>query len=824
MNRRSILTKTGKGLMEATGKTSALSRDHRTILKEIDGKVSVSELMQKFAKMTEPELLEALRSMEREGYLREFVGKQEASRPPIPRTPTAPSPADGGEDLDFTAFTPAKPSAKTNEDARLQAQAQEIARQAQAMRAREEAAAKARAEAAARARAEAEHKARLSARAGLSAQADPSADAQAKAQTDALDQARREAEERQRREAEEKARREAVTRAVIEAEQAAKREAEERVRREIEERTRRETEERARHEGEARTRREAEEKVKRDAEERVRREAEERVRREIEERARREEEERPRREEELRRRAEEEARERRETEDREALERSLREQEENARREAEYREREEELRRQEEERARSESEEEARRAEEEEKRAEEEQKRAKEEKKRIRAEEKAQAKAAKKARKAARAKHKAWRGDEEARDSKEASLSARELWAKRRPGGPAKQFAVMLLLTLIVPVAAHPFVPLESSSYEKAAQAWLGEPVKIGTVNLTLLPIPQLKFEKVVIGKEHAMRVAVIKAVPVITSLLGERMSLKSFELEGATFPREFLPALLQDKGRRGSLGVQRVAAKGLKIDIPELGLPALDVDASLAPDGALKSVAISNAEHKLSVKLQPLGGRAAIEISSDSFPLPIGVDLGLSEFLAKGTVTRGELALSEAEARVFGGRLLGTVHLRWSGGWSMEGELTVRQMEAGKIAAPLLAGGTLQGKGVYSMKGLLPERLILNAQLEGNFTIQKGSITNVDMTRLLQGSGSGGGTTLFSEMSGGVSADANRIVVRQVRMAAGLLTGTGQGEMDPQKNLSGRMQIEIRAQSVQARATLTVAGTLQNPQFRRSN
>ena len=831
MNRRSILTKTGKGLMEVTGKTSALSRDLRNILKEIDGKVSVSELLQKFAKMTEPELLEALRSMERDGYLREFIGKQEeASRPPIPRTPTAPSSADGGEDLDFTAFTPAKPSAKTNEDARLQAQAQEIARQAQAMRAREEAAAKARAEAAARARAEAEHKARLSARAGLSAQAEPSADAQAKAQTDALDQARREAEERQRREAEEKARREAVARAVIEAEHAEKQKAEERIRREIEERTRRVNEEKARHEAEARARRDAEEKVRRDAEERAKREAEERIRKEIEERMRREEEERPRREEELRRRAEEEARERRETEEREALERSLREQEENARREAEYREREEELRRQEEERARSESEEEARReeeekrAEEEEKRAEEEKKRAKQEEKRIRAEEKAQAKAAKKARKAGRAKAKAWRGDEEARDSKDASLSARELWAKRRPGGLAKQFAVMLLLTLIVAVAALPFVPLESSSYEKAAQAWLGEPVKIGTVNLTLLPIPQLKFEKVVIGKEHAMRVAVIKAVPVITSLLEERMSLKSLELEGATFPREFLPALLQDKRRRGSFGVQRVAAKGLKIDIPELGLPALDVDASLAPDGALKSVAISSAEHKLSVKLHPLGERAAIEISSDTFPLPIGADLGLSEFLAKGTVTRGELALSEAEARAFGGRLLGTVRLRWSGGWSMEGELTVRQMEAGKIAAPLLAGGTLQGKGVYSMKGLLPERLILNAQLEGNFTILKGSITNVDMTRLLQGSGSGGGTTLFSEMSGGVSADANRILVRQVRMAAGLLTGTGQGEMDPQKNLSGRMQIEIRAQSVQARTTLTLGGTLQNPQFRRSN
>src|SRR6266516_4815511 len=695
----------------------------------------------------------------------------------MPRTPTAPSAADAGEDLDFTAFTPAKPSAKTGEDARFQAQAQEIARQAQATRAREEAAARARAEAAARARAEAEYKARLSERAGLSAQADSKADTQA----EALDQARREAEERQRREAEEKARREAVARAVIEAEQAEKHKAEERIRREIEERTRRVNEEKGRHEAEARARIETEARAKVEGEMRARRESEER--------ARREEEERPRREEDLRRRTEDEARERREGE----------------------------------ERARREAGEESQRAEEEERRAKEE-----EEEKRVREEEKARAKAGKKARKAAKAKERARedarRGDDEARDPNEAALSARELWAKRRPGGLAKQFAVMLLLTLVVAVAALPFVPLESAQYEKVAQAWLGQPGKLGTVNLPLLPLPQLKLEKVVIGKEHPMRAAVIKATPVVTSLLGDRISLKSLELEGATFPREFLSALLQNKGRRVSFGVQRIVARGLKIDIPELNLPALEVDARLSADGALQAVAISNAERKLSVKLQPQGERAAIEISADAFPFPIGVDPGLSEFLAKGTVTRGELALSEAEARAFGGRLLGTVRLRWASGWSMEGELTVRQMEAGKIAAPLLAGGTLQGKGVYSMKGLLPERLILNAQLEGNFTIQKGAITNVDMTRLLQGSGSGGGTTLFSEMSGAVYADANRLLVRQIRMASGLLNGTGQGEMDPQKNLSGRMQIEIRAQSVQARATLAVTGTLQNPQFRRSN
>src|SRR5258706_12494757 len=130
--------------------------------------------MRTFSKMTEPELLEALKSMEREGYLREFVGKQEEAPRAPARPPISQSSTDGGEDLDFTAFTPAKPSGRTSEDAKLHAQAQDIARQAQATRAREQAAAKAKAELAPRARAEAEQKARLPTRAGLSTHSDES--------------------------------------------------------------------------------------------------------------------------------------------------------------------------------------------------------------------------------------------------------------------------------------------------------------------------------------------------------------------------------------------------------------------------------------------------------------------------------------------------------------------------------------------------------------------------------------------------------------------------------------------------------------------------
>src|SRR6266571_2845227 len=843
MNRRSTVTKTGKGLREATGKTDKLSRDLRDILKEIDGQVSFSTLLNALDRYTEPELLEALRGLEREGYVREFVGQQDggpASRP-VPRSPGSPAAGGARDDLDFTSLGSAP-----------------VARNADA--------------------------------------ANPKTGTHGQVSTDALDRARREAEERARRDVQEKARREAEERIRKDAEERTKREAEEKARRSAEERLRRETEEKARREAEARARREAEERARKEAEERARKEAETRARRDPveqaqrdeEERAKRQIEERARREQELRLRMEEEERKRREEKERgreeerrrkdeaeraqrneqerqvrEALERAQREQEEKERREAdekvrreeesereereererhekerERKESEEQERREAEDRARAEEEarrkEEEKRAKEEEARRKEEEKRAKEEEKKAKAEAKARAKAEAKAaalaRKEAREKEKAER--EEARRrakaaerAEDAGRPAREVWARRRSSRSlGKPIAAALLVVVLCAIAAIPFLPIDPAPYEKAAQDWLGEPVEIGSVKLSLIPSPQLRFEKVVIGKVSQMRISAISASPEIGFLMGDRRAFKSIELEGATVPREFLSVLLSEKGRGESLHIERVVAKGLKLDIPELNVPALDLSAKLGLDGALRSVTLSNGERRLSLTLQPRGGRASIEMSAGVLPLPIGSNLALEDFSAKGTVTASGLALNEFEARAFDGVLKGSARLRWSGGWSLEGEITARRMQAARIAAPIIAGGLLEGKGTYSMTARTVDKLFSSARIEGNFTLQKGSITNVDMTRLLQGSSSGGGTTVFSELSGNVSADPNRLQVRQLRLVAGLLSGSGLMEMDPQQNLSGRMQLELRAQSVQARATLAVSGTLKNPQFRRSN
>src|SRR5262252_7401677 len=100
MNRQSTLTKTAKGLMEATGKTSDLSRDLRNLLKEIDGKVTVGQLQMRQELFTEAKFMDALKSLELEGYVREQA-PQASEPPPSPKSKPGEG---GGGDLDFTAI------------------------------------------------------------------------------------------------------------------------------------------------------------------------------------------------------------------------------------------------------------------------------------------------------------------------------------------------------------------------------------------------------------------------------------------------------------------------------------------------------------------------------------------------------------------------------------------------------------------------------------------------------------------------------------------------------------------------------------------------
>ncbi len=345
MNPTAIFSKTGKGVQEASGKTSNLSRADRAVLKEIDGKTAHGNIAVKFEKIPADKFDALIQQFDKDGYIREVSsGSQPAAAPtarsvPAAKAPAKAPPSGGGDDdeMDFTQAIklppkgPAAPAApkppQVDLAAAARADTERKAKEQQALdyRGRQEAETKAKAEAEAKARAAAEARAKADAeskaRAAAEARARAEADAKTHAEADAKVKAAREAAVRMATEV--KARLEADLNAKLETERKAREDAERR----------------AAEAGE-RARKELEEKAKRDAEElRLRLEAEMKAKLD-EERKAREEEDRKRREEDDRRRAEEDRKRRKEDEERRAkedAERKAREEEDRKRREEDER-------------------------------------------------------------------------------------------------------------------------------------------------------------------------------------------------------------------------------------------------------------------------------------------------------------------------------------------------------------------------------------------------------------------------------------------------------------------------------------------------------
>lgn len=80
-NPETFYSKTGKGVQEANGKTSLLSREERAILSAIDGRTTSRDLVAKFESVDMVELFALVDRMEEEGFIRSEVRRAPAPKP-----------------------------------------------------------------------------------------------------------------------------------------------------------------------------------------------------------------------------------------------------------------------------------------------------------------------------------------------------------------------------------------------------------------------------------------------------------------------------------------------------------------------------------------------------------------------------------------------------------------------------------------------------------------------------------------------------------------------------------------------------------------------
>src|SRR5205809_812957 len=791
MRPNAIYSKSGKGVQEASGKTSLLKREHRTVLAAIDGRATLADVAQKSGNEYDAEFQRLIIQLDKDGFIREVssgaaAGPAAAAAKPAGKLDTA-------IDLDFSSLAS---SQKANTAPQPTRPPPPPAPRAPAV----DMAAKAAAERRAKEQESALHRARKEAEEKAGAERERQrAEAEAKVRAETETKLRVEAEKKLREETAHQARADAVAKAQelkarLDAERKAREEAERRL--EEERRAREEIERKAREEAE-RIRQEAEEQARREAEALLRQIEEARKAREAAERSTREEMSRARREREERASRAEERKQQPEGPaeappprpqaapgsdkfadslfaDLETLNK-----------------REEESRKQDEETERArESEERSRKAKEE-------------------------------AILAAKT-----RGDMASGGSAPQDRRAKAL--KRGPGVAAayrrqesnwgKPVTIALVVILGVALGALHVIPISTADYEKAAREALGQPVRLGSGRVSLWRGVHYEFRDVRIGER--VRIAEVRAFPALDALFEEKKIFKRVELEGAAVPQDVLGEALFARANGENFKVGRVLAKQLKLEGP-LPLPPLDVDVALDATGMPRVVSLAGPEN-LVANLSSKGAELEFEMSATSFALPIAPALSLDQFGMKGTLTRRGMNISSWDGAALNGSVSGTAKVRWGGTWNVEGAVTARGINAAVFAPALLLEGRGEGTGRFWMTGAEPAKLASGGRLEGNFTVNKGVLGSFDLSRAIQ---TGGrqvtGRTQFTEMNGQAIYNAGAVALRNVNIGAGALNAGASADIAQSGALSGRIVIDVRTSTQALRAILILGGTVKEPQVK---
>ncbi|MHB9102773.1 MAG: hypothetical protein ACYC2E_14840 [Sulfuricella sp.] len=852
MDLTTVYSKTAKGVQAITQKSKRLPADLARALSLVDGRATVEEILEKATELPTSALPQTLADLAKDGYLKAVA------REPITEfsiTPDTSASMVVSETVDETFFkvlaetearknlmkeaaanpqesrkkTHAKAAAMAEEEmmrrkieTRKAAEAEERSRQEAVQRkiaetmALEEAAFKARREAenqalrvrerAEKDRAEADERLRKEARERAAKEADIRAAAERKAQEEAAAKARAEVSKQLRLEA--RAREEAkLNKAREETEAKAKAEAEERKRleAEAENRARLEAKEKARAEEEARIKAEAEARAREEAERKAREGEEAREKREAEVRAIVETEEKARAEEAARIKAEAEARAREEAERKareEAEARAIAEAEERARREAEGK-----IRAQDEAlaKARAEAERKAR------------EEAAQEQRERAEIEARARALADVRA--------------EEAEKARQKTLAKPKKF--KRPVKWVKAALISLAALILLPLALlqvmslNVFIP----PIEKLASDRMREPVSIHSLRASLWPAPHLRLDDVTIGKLRDIKIPTVLVMPELAAFFGETQTIKAIEAESLTIDQDAVARVIAWVGPSGSAEktrVRRIAIKTVTIEVKGIPLPPLEADVALAATGKFERANIRSTDKKIEVAIIPKNDGFEVDIAANDWQPPLWPNLMFTELRAKAMATSGGMRISEIEGRLYSGKAKGSATIKWGDLWSAEGYLNVENiLLAG--AMPALTNdigltGKLDAKIVYSMQSRDLGALFDNPRIKARFNVRDGSIGNIDLARAIQprAAETTGGKTLFANLSGNMTLDDKRYQYRQMKLAAGLLTASGEADIMPDKQLSGKTSVEMKLKSSTVRARLTVSGDLKQPVLRR--
>ncbi len=421
------------------------------------------------------------------------------------------------------------------------------------------------------------------------------------------------------------------------------------------------------------------------------------------------------------------------------------------------------------------------------------------------------------------------RKEQEDRDRKRAEVdSLKKQKGIKTPLDRLKPVIIGVAVLIAVVVGAVQVVPMNSyvPAIEKLASEHIKEPVSIGSMHVSILSGFTINLQNIKIGTTQDVKIDKVSLSPQFGSLFGDVKIIRKVEVESATVAEEVLPRLskwLEAAVADKNMQIGRMVVKSIKLESRTAIVPPFDADLQLSPQGAIQKAVLSTTDGKLNLEFAPHDNQIDIALNAaKGWVPPLGPQIEFTDLTVKAVATHNQIRVEKFEALLYGGAAKGSALIVWGGPWSLDGEVATERISLQELMAVFTheakSTGQLESRLRYSMSSQTLATMFDSPKVDGTFDIKKGDLDGVDLVRALQSGGRGvtqGGATRFEEINGTLALTSGRYQYRTMKLSSGLLSAGGAFEVSPNKDVSGRITVELRSQAAQIKGNFIVDGDL---------
>jgi uncharacterized protein involved in outer membrane biogenesis len=244
-----------------------------------------------------------------------------------------------------------------------------------------------------------------------------------------------------------------------------------------------------------------------------------------------------------------------------------------------------------------------------------------------------------------------------------------------------------------------------------------------------------------------------------------------------------------------------------------------------MRPDNKPEAALIETTDGKLKLKLTPQGETQVINLTAKDWTVPYGAPLHIDSLASDMVLKEHSLEITRLDAGLYQGKVSGIATLDWIKDWRLNGKLKIDNMSVKEpvriMSKATRVSGRLFSEGVFNAKADAPAKLADHLNANFHFNVKDGVLYGMDLTKaasLLLRQGQKGGETQFDEFSGIAQVNGKQYHFKDLKIASGLMSASGNVKLMPNKSLDGVAKVNIKNSATLAEIPLQISGTVQNP------